>query len=65
MNIVNTVTGETIGTLQTNHSMTLDEALEAIGATRYPYDPDTDNSDAPTHIMPDGTEIWYDDLEMQ
>ena len=32
MKIINTITNETIAEITTNHSMTLDEALELIGA---------------------------------
>ena len=59
MRIINTVTGQEIGHVVTNHSMTLDEALRLIGAEiinpEHPGDPD---------VLLDDQELWYDDLDL-
>ena len=49
MKIIRNETGETIANILTNHSMTLDEALE--------------NSCDPDYIL-NGVELWYDDLDL-
>ena len=52
-------TYEKVGEVITNHSISLDEALDLLGAEKLqienPWDPD---------YLIDGKEIWYDDLEM-
>ncbi len=60
MKIINTITGEIIGTIITNQSMTIEEALELIGekckATGTP-------SDNPDYIV-DGKEVWCEECTL-
>lgn len=60
MKIINTVTGEIIGTILTNHSMTIEEALDLIGEkcenTGEPYD-------NPDYIV-DGKEVWCEECTL-
>ena len=58
MKIINTVTNETIAEIITNHSMTLDEAIESVGRifnTENPWD---------ENVEIDGKLYFYDDLAM-
>lgn len=59
MKIINTVTGETVAEIITNHSMSLDEAIALMGT---PYEKKHD--DDPDYII-GGVECWYDDLAME
>lgn len=43
----------------TNHSMTLDEALDLVGAEPL----EAENSCDPDYIL-NGVELWYDDLDL-
>lgn len=52
-------TGETIANILTNHSMTLDEALDLVGAEPL----EAENSCDPDYIL-NGVELWYDDLDL-
>lgn len=56
MRIVNTVTGETVATIITNHSMSLDEAIQLVGEI-YP-------STEEENVEIDGKMYYYDDLDM-
>lgn len=58
MKIVNTVTGETIAEILTNHSMTIDEALDLVGE---PYEREYD--DDPDYIV-NGKEVWIEECTM-
>lgn len=51
--------GETIANILTNHSMTLDEALDLVGAEPL----EAENSCDPDYIL-NGVELWYDDLDL-
>lgn len=59
MKIINTVTGETVAEIITDHSMSLDEAIGLVGT---PYDKQYD--DDPDYII-GGMECWYDELAME
>lgn len=60
MNIIyNKENMEKIGEVITNHSISLDDAIDLLGAVRL----EKVNSDDPDFLI-DGKEIWYDDLEM-
>ena len=55
--IYNKLTNEVIAEITTNHSMTLDEAIELVGEIITPeYDEDP-------NVLIDGKGYWYDDLE--
>ena len=51
--------GETIANILTNHSMTLDEALDLVGAEPL----EAENSCDPDYIL-NGVELCYDDLDL-
>lgn len=58
MKIINTITGETVAEVITNHSMTLDEAINLVGEIITPENPgDAD-------VLIDGNLYFYDDLAM-
>lgn len=59
MKIISNETGETIANILTNHSMTLDEALDLVGAEPL----EAKNSCDPDYIL-NGVELWYDDLDL-
>lgn len=56
MKIINTVTNEVVAAINTNRSMTLDEANELVGEII----PEAENE----NVVIDGKEYYYDDLEM-
>ncbi|MFR8974509.1 MAG: hypothetical protein ACLVG9_00710 [Eubacteriales bacterium] len=56
MKIINTVTNEEVATINTNRSMTLDEAIELVGEVI----PEAENE----NVVIDGKEYYYEDLEM-
>ena len=58
MKIINTVTNETIAEIITNHSMTLDEAIESVGRIFNAENPWDEN------VEIDGKLYFYDDLDM-
>ena len=58
MKIINTVTNETIAEIITNHSMTLDEAIESVGLIFDAENPWDEN------VEIDGKLYFYDDLDM-
>ena len=53
MKIISNETGETIANIITNHSMTLDEALDLVGAEPL----EAENSCDPDYIL-NGVELW-------
>lgn len=59
MKIISNKTGETIANILANHSMTLDEALDLVGAEPL----EAENSCDPDYIL-NGVELWYDDLDL-
>nr|CDL65784.1 unnamed protein product [uncultured bacterium] len=60
MKIINTVTGEIIGTILTNHSMTIEEALDLIGEKCEDIGESFDN---PDYIV-DGKEVWCEECTL-
>lgn len=56
MKIINTVTNEVVATINTNRSMTLDEAIELVGEII----PDAENE----NVVIDGKKYYYEDLEI-
>lgn len=64
MKIINTMTNETIAEFDTNLSMTLDEALELIGAEIINDMDDERWSNGYDNVILDGERYWYDDLEL-
>ena len=63
MKIINTVTNEVIAEILTNHSMSLDEALEIVGDIINDAD-DERFSDDGDNVIIRGTRYWYEDLDM-
>lgn len=64
MKIINTVTNETLAEIMTNHSMSLDEALDLVGEIiTSAYDPRW--SDDGDNVIIDGVRYWYDDLDIE
>ena len=53
MKIINTVTNEEVATINTNRSMTLDEAIELVGEVI----PEAENE----NVVIDGKEYYYED----
>lgn len=64
MKIINTMTNETIAEFDTNLSMTLDEALELIGAEIINNMDDERRSNDYDNVILDGERYWYEDLEL-
>lgn len=59
MKIINIATGETVAEITTNHSMTLDEAINLVGEIITPENPwDAD-------VLIAGKLYFYDDLAME
>jgi hypothetical protein len=56
MKIINKVTNEVAAIINTNRSMTLDEAIELVGEIV----PESENE----NVIIDGKEYFYDDLEI-
>ena len=64
MKIMNTLTNEIIAKINTNHSMTLDEALELIGAEIINGLDNGRWTNDYYCVIFDGERYWYDDLEL-
>ena len=64
MKIINKITNETVAKILGGENLTLDEALDLIGAVNVD---DVDNAlysnDGDNIITPDGKRWWYDDLD--
>lgn len=59
MKIINIITGETVAEITTNHSMSLDEAINLVGEIIPPETPwDAD-------VLIGGNLYFYDDLAME
>lgn len=58
MKLINKTTGETIATLITNHSMTIEEALHIVGAEQT-----EGGMDIPDYTLGD-MEIWVEEIEL-
>lgn len=64
MKIINTTTNEIIGEITTNHSMTLEEAIDCIGGEII-NDMDDDRwSDDYDNVIIDGCRYWLEELAM-
>lgn len=59
MKIINTVTGETVAEIMTNHSITLDEAIDLVGRSYW------DDSDQCLDVLIDGKSYDYDELDIR
>lgn len=64
MKIINTVTNEVISEIITNHSMTLDEAIELVGEIINNEDDERFSFDGDNVII-DGNRYWYEELGME
>lgn len=64
MKIINTITNETIAEINSNCSMTLDEALELIGAEIINFMDDERWRTDYANVVIDGERYWYEDLEL-
>ncbi len=62
MELINKTTGEVIGTIITNHTMTIDECIEALGGEIVDDEHDPRFSDNGDNIIIDGVRYWYEDL---
>lgn len=58
MKIINTTNQETVAEIITNHSMTLDEAIELVGSILTAENPWDEN------VEIDGKLYFYDDLDL-
>lgn len=62
--IINKVNNETVCTIETNHSMTIEEMLELAGAEKITEEhPAYDVNECGDYFL-DGKEIWVEELEM-
>lgn len=64
MKIINTVTNETVAEILTNHSMTLDEAINLVGEIINDADDERFSEDGDNVII-DGKRYWWEDLDME
>ena len=64
MKIVNTITNEIVAEILGGESLTLDEALNLIGAENVDnMDNARYSNDGDNIITPDGKSWWYDDID--
>ena len=64
MKIINKITNETVAEILGGENLTLDEALDLIGAVNVDdMDNDLYSNDGDNIITPDGMRWWYDDLD--
>ena len=64
MKIINKITNETVATIIGGSNLTLDQALDHIGAVNVvDMDNDLYSNDGDNIITPDGKRWWYDDLD--
>ena len=64
MKIIDKVTGKTVATIIGGSNLTLDEALDLIGAVNVDdMDNDLYSNDGDNIITADGKRWWYDDLD--
>lgn len=64
MKIINTITNEAVAEILTNHSMTLDEAINLVGEIINDAD-DERFSDDGDNVIIDGKRYWWEDLDME
>ena len=64
MKIINKITNETVATIIGGSNLTLDQALDLIGAENVGnMDNDRYSNDGDNIITPDGKRWWYDGLD--
>ena len=63
MKLINTYTNEIIGEIVTNHSMTLDEAIECLGGEIINDMADARYSDDGDNVIIDGNRYYYEELD--
>ena len=64
MKIINTITNETVAEILTNHSMTLDEAINLVGEIINDSDDERFSEDGDNVII-NGKRYWWEDLDME
>ena len=64
MKIINTVTNETVAEILTNHSMTLDEAINLVGEIINDADDERFSEDG-DNVIVDGKRYWWEDLDIE
>ena len=64
MKIINTTTRETVAEILTNHSMTLDEAINLVGEIINDADDERFSEDGDNVII-NGKRYWWEDLDME
>lgn len=64
MKIINTITNETVAEILTNHSITLDEAINLVGEIINDADDERFSEDGDNVII-DGKRYWWEDLDME
>ncbi len=62
MELINKATGMVIGTILTNHSMTIDDCIECLGGDIIDNMDDPRWSDDGDNVIIDGIRYWYEDL---
>ena len=64
MKIINTITNEIVAEILTNHSMTLDEAINLVGEIINDADDERFSEDGDNVII-DGKRYWWEDLDIE
>lgn len=64
MKIINTITNEPVAEILTNHSMTLDEAINLVGEIINDADDERFSEDGDNVII-NGKRYWWEDLDME
>ena len=64
MKIINITTNETVAEILTNHSMSLDEAIDACGGEIINDMDDERWSDDGDNVIIKGERYWYEDLDI-
>lgn len=64
MKIINTITNETVAEILTNHSMTLDEAINLVGEIINDADDERFSEDG-DNVIVDGKRYWWEDLDIE
>lgn len=65
MKIINKITNETVAEILGGENLTLDQALDLIGAVNVDdMDNDLYSNDGDNIITSDGKRWWYDDLDL-
>lgn len=63
MKLINKATGEVIGTILTNHTMSVDECIECLGGEIINDMEDPRWSNDGDNVIIDGKRYWYENLE--